>query len=152
MLALSPHVVQVFTWVILSHHLNKEENGLQASVILDLLCYALDGITEILSYLGTLVGEDPVGNELVDILDGVVLCSPGSLELVELVNEVVILNQSCNPKTERILNYQGLVHVHFFLLQNKAYDLYNLGLEVTEVNLLKNVGALTRLFHDLCKG
>jgi hypothetical protein len=93
-----------------------------------------------------------MGNELVDILNGEVLCSPGSLELVELVDEVVILHQSCHPETERILNYQGLVHVHFFLLQDKAYDLYDLGLEVSEVNLLKNVSALSRLFHDLCKG
>jgi hypothetical protein len=93
-----------------------------------------------------------MGNELVDILNGEVLCSPGSLELVELVDEVVILHQSCHPETERILNYQGLVHVHFFLLQDKAYDLYDLGLEVSEVNLLKNVSTLSRLFHDHCKG
>jgi hypothetical protein len=123
MFALSPHIVQVFTGVVLSHKVNKEENWLQASVILDLLGDAVDGITEILSYLCTLVGEDPVGNELLDILNCKVLCSPGSLELVELVNEVVVLDQSCHPETQRILNYQGLVHLHFFLLQDKAYNL-----------------------------
>lgn len=122
MFALSPHIVQVLTWVVLSHQVNKEENWLQASVVLDLLGDALDGITEILSYLGTLIGKDPMGNELLDILNGEVLCSPGPLELVELVNEVVILDQSCHPQTERILNYQGLIHLHFFLLQDKAND------------------------------
>lgn len=120
MFALSPHIVQVFPGVVLSHHLNKEENWLQASIILDFLGNALNGITEILSNFGTLIGEDPMRNELVDILNGKELCSPGSLELVELVDEVVVLDQSCHPETERILNYKSFVELHFFLLQDKA--------------------------------